>query len=563
MSLIPTDILNIAPAVPAPIVVAGLGDDSVLAASVALSVDYPVTIPGLVRPMLPHQAAAFVAAQASIARWGTVLLGDDMGLGKTGVMVALIAEHATPGHPALVVAPPVTRHGWITELRAMFPAMTIGFLNGRTRGDVPEADILFINDDPQTMEAWLTDVEVVEKNGKPVKIHVASAVAKLASIVVRDEIHRDKGNGPKPGTRTKVMLAIGEHVRAAGKVIVGATGTLLTNRPVESFLPLQVLGGEELVKALTPGAQKMSAYLYRYCGASQSRFGTDFTGVNMDHIGELHDNLRRTVYVRREKADLGDALPHAGWIVLPLALQGEAMRRYTRLEKDFLALMEEEHGPAAAWRASRAESIVKMMKLWEEAGNAKAAAAVEYVADLVADGNQVVCFYSHTAVHDALEKGFAKAGITTCSINGQVTGDARIDNIEAFQGGEHNVVLAQVKAAGMGVTLTAAAHAVFVQTGWSAGDLKQCADRIYRCDDITRARAAAGEAVTWHVLQAAHANGDPSFDMAMWAVLEKKAKVCDMVNAGMDVTMPDEAVMKMAMEAWYNSATTRQYKLGL
>jgi hypothetical protein len=115
----------------------------------------------------------------------------------------------------------------------------------------------------------------------------------------------------------------------------------------------------------------------------------------------------------------------------------------------------------------------------------------------------------------------------------------------------------------MGVTLTAAAHAVFVQVPWSAGDLKQAADRIYRCDDITKARAAAGESVTWHVLQAAHANGDPSFDMAMWAVLEKKAKVCDAVNAGMDVTMPDEAVMKMAMEAWYNSALEHRAKLGL
>ena len=64
----------------------------------------------------------------------------------------------------------------------------------------------------------------------------------------------------------------------------------------------------------------------------------------------------------------------------------------------------------------------------------------------------------------------------------------------------------------MAVTLTAAADAVFVQVPWSAGDLKQAADRILRVDDRTMARAAAGEAITWHVIQACYDNGAPTFD---------------------------------------------------
>ena len=561
MPLISTNTLSATPAAaPAPVVIPGLGDDAVLAMSAALTTEFPVNLPGLVRPMLAHQAAALVAAEASITRWGTVLLGDDMGLGKSGVMIGLAVPRITPGHPALVVAPPVTRHGWITELRAMFPGKTIAFLHGRKRGDVPTADILFVNDDPLTMQAWLTDVVTVEKSGKPVKTHVASDIAKRASIIIRDEIHRDKGTNEKPGTRTKVMLALGEHARAAGIPIVGATGTLLTNRPVEAFQPLQVLGGEALVKALTPGSERLSGFLYRYCGVSRSQYGTDFGGAS--HIEDLHEFLRRTVYVRREKSDLGEALPHAGWVVLPLALQGSAMVKYRRYEKEFLAMIEEEKGPAAMMRASRAIAITQMQKLWEEAGVAKVPAAVEYVADLVRDGDQVVVFYNHDSVHNALQAGFAKVGITTSSINGSVTGDNRTANIIDFQAGGTNVILAQVKAAGMGVTLTAACHAVFVQTGWSAGDLKQCADRIYRCDEITKQRALNGEAVTWHVLQAAYADGAPSFDHAMWGVLERKARICDSVNSGREVTMPDESVMKMAMEAWYCSALDAKPKLG-
>ena len=104
--------------------------------------------------------------------------------------------------------------------------------------------------------------------------------------------------------------------------------------------------------------------------------------------------------------------------------------------------------------------------------------------------------------------------------------------IDDFQNGTAQVMVAQIKAGGMAVTLTAAADAVFVQVPWSAGDLKQAADRILRVDDRTMDRAKNGEAITWHVLQAAHADGSPTFDMAMWDVLETKAKVCDAVNAG-------------------------------
>jgi len=55
-------------------------------------------------------------------------------------------------------------------------------------------------------------------------------------------------------------------------------------------------------------------------------------------------------------------------------------------------------------------------------------------------------------------------------------------------------------------------------------------------------------------LQAAYDDGTPTFDMAMWQVLETKAQVCDAVNAGKPITMPDESVMRAALEAWFPNA---------
>jgi SWI/SNF-related matrix-associated actin-dependent regulator 1 of chromatin subfamily A len=380
---------------------------------------------------------------------------------------------------------------------------------------------------------------------------VASPFVQGAAIVLRDEIHRDKGNQAKPTGRAKVMLAVGEYMRSVKRAIVGATGTLLTNRPVEGYLPLTIIGGDALVQALTPGARKASGFLWRYCAPVQQNFGgrsvTTFSGIDLDEAHRLHEYLRRTVYVRREKSDLGnDVLPHSGWIVTPLALTDDAMRRYRRVEKDFLTLVQEEKGAEAMWRANKAQAIVQMNMLCE--------AAVDYAKQFTDEGEQVVMFYYHADTYLALAKACSHAGISYTTINGKVTGDARVDAVQEFQAGDCQVVLAQIKAAGMAVTLTAAPHAVFVQVPWSAGDLKQAADRILRVDNITRDRAAAGGKVQWHVLQSAYSDGDLSFDAAMWSVLENKAHVCDAVNAGRPITMPEESVMYQALLAWAPSA---------
>ena len=535
-----------------------LGGDDIVRASQALTAE--VTAPaGMARPFLAHQAAAYAYAKGSIARWGCAFLGDDMGLGKTQVLLANIADAVASGGYAILVGPPVAWGTYETEVRAAFPGLTIAKLHGRTRKAAPAADIYFLSDDAGTLAAWLTDISTDARTGEPLKdakgkvIRVASKLTRGAAIFVRDEVHRDKGNQGKPSGRAKVSLIVGAELRSLGRPVVVATGTLLVNRPVEGFIPLQIAGGDELVKAVSgPNARSKSHYLFRYCAPETSRFGTSFNGVDLERAGELHDYLRRTVYVRREKSDLGDLLPHSGWVVTPIALNG-ALGRYQRLEREFFNVILEENGPEAAWRAKRAETITRMQKLWEEAGVAKADAAVEYITDLIDQGRKVIVFFHHRAVRDALALKLGRhKGARLTVIDGSVKGDDRADAEAAIQTGDANVMLANIRAAGMAITLTAASEAVFVQVPWSAGDLAQAAGRIKRADDISVERAKRGEAVTYHVIQATHENGDPTFDHAMWGILEVKAKVCDAVNAGRDITLPDESVTRQALQAWYD-----------
>jgi hypothetical protein len=372
--------------------------------------------------------------------------------------------------------------------------------------------------------------------------------------LVRDELHRDKGADGKPGSptsRARLMLHLSAALRSRGVPIIGATGTLLVNgRPIEALIPLQIIGGMDLVKAIAPGARNSLGFAFMYCKPVNNGFGYNYGGCDRDKLPQLHEYFRRTVYCRRDKDDLGTALPARRWLVRPLALNG-VLARYNRVERDVLGLIRDENGPEAYLRAAKAERLVQIMKLWEEAGAAKGQAAVEYIADIVDTGKPVLAFYWHRSTRDGLIDGLSKAGISMGLIDGTVSGPARESQIASFQAGKTQVMLAQIGAAGIGVTLTAAADAVFVQIPWSSGLLKQAADRILRVDDKTMARAANGEHITWHVLQACKEDGAPTFDGYMFEAVQNKAAVSDAVNAGKEVTMPEADVMLAAVSAWY------------
>lgn len=530
----------------------GIGNDSVLRASQALSVATPVLLPGMARPFLDHQAAAYIYAVDSIKRWGCAFLGDDMGLGKTQVMLALANDALSAnGGYAVLVGPPVALATYESEVAAAFPGLKLAHLHGHKRTLAPQADIYFLSDDARTLSAWLSDG--AEKDGTL----IPSALTKGASVFLRDEIHRDKGNQGKPSARAKVSLLVGQTMRAAGKPVVVATGTLLTNRPVEGFIPLKIAGGDNLVMAVSPGARTVSHFLFKYCNPETNAYGTSFNGIpQLERMAELHEMLRRTVYVRREKSDLGDKLPHSGWIITPLALSN--LTRYERLEKEFLNLILEEEGPESMWRKSRAEAIVRMQKLWEEAGVAKAPAVADYTADLVDQGKKVILFFHHTRVRDELAKHLLRRKINITLIDGSVKGSDRKLAEAAIQTGDAQVMLAQINAAGMAITLTAASEAIYAQTPWSAGALSQCAGRVLRADQISIDRAKRGEGVAFHVPQACYQNGDQTFDAAMWSILEEKAKICDAVNAGRDITLPDESVTQQVLNAWYHQQGRRR-----
>ena len=80
------------------------------------------------------------------------------------------------------------------------------------------------------------------------------------------------------------------------------------------------------------------------------------------------------------------------------------------------------------------------------------------------------------SVVDDLKKQFPKA-VTITGRESLVEKQAAVDS---FQGGHSKLAICSIKAAGVGLTLTASSSVAFVEFPWTYADCCQCEDRCHR-----------------------------------------------------------------------------------
>ena len=380
MSLFPKHISQAAQATPAPqsplplVGFAGATTASSSPPPQALSTPEPIAVPGMVRPYLAHQGAAHVAANGAIARYGAPCWATTWAWARPRCCSGSSSERIANGGYAIMVAPPVAKAGYQGDLIAAFPHLRFAHLQGRTPdfANLPIADIYFISDDTLTMQAWLTTSVTEHRGGKLVKVLQANAFASSAAIITRDELHRDKGNKGKPTGRAKVMAAVGEAARAKADPH-GRCDRHPADEPPRRGVPAaagprrrgpgpghhaRCEQGQRLPLALLqPGPEA-----HRHA-RTVTDFGTDFA-----RLPELHDALRSTVYVRREKSDLPDGmLPHSRLDHQAHRPERRAAHATSASSRTSSPLVEA-RGPRRCGGRAKAEAIVQMTKLWQEAG---------------------------------------------------------------------------------------------------------------------------------------------------------------------------------------------------
>ena len=102
-------------------------------------------------------------------------------------------------------------------------------------------------------------------------------------------------------------------------------------------------------------------------------------------------------------------------------------------------------------------------------------------------------------------------------INGQVAGGQRQRRVDAFQNGRpgFDVIILGPRAAGLGLTLTAANHVIHLSRWWNPAVEDQCTDRVYRIGQ--------DKPVFVHIPQAIWPEGEASsFDRRLHELLQRK-----------------------------------------
>lgn len=388
---------------------------------------------------LPYQ----LAGVAYMRNHRDVLLADEMGLGKTIQAIGLVNDDASI-RSVLVVCPASLKINWARELgKWLVRPLSVGIANGH----LPPTDIVIVNYD------------VLAKFRREID-------RRSWDLLVGDEIHYCK-NGKTQ--RTRAMF--GKWDRDPSKRVTGIaarrrvflTGTPIVNRPVELW---------PLVQALDPrglGGNFMG-YAKRYCNAWHNGYGWDFTGAS--NLEELQQRLRAGFMVRRLKADVLTDLPakRRQVVVLPSPASAAAA---IRAEAEVYARYEE------AVDRLRANEVAfeEMSRVRHEVAVAKTPQVVEHVAALLEEVEKVVVFVHHHDVARIVAEAFPGAAVVT----GETPVGQRSLEVDRFQrDADCRVFVGSIRAAGVGLTLTAAQNVVFAELDWVPGNVSQAEDRLHR-----------------------------------------------------------------------------------
>jgi len=467
--------------------------------------------PALRARLAPFQAEG--AARALANR--RLLLADEMGSGKTlQALAALAGARAAGGWPALVVCPAACRPMWARELEAWLPFLAPG-------------DVRVVRcglDAPPPPPARTPPVTVVS-------FHMLERLRELdvdgpfffRSVVV-DEAHevRSATARPLPADvgESKRTRKVARLLRRATHLALALTGTPSMGRPLGLFALLDALAvGGDVARRGDAGcapawfpqasfAERKLAFCREFCGARRRRGAGPPGRAAYDgaaFLGELHALLGATWMLRRLKRDVLAELPPLRRVVV--RLEAAAARRGGGGDGGG----DDAEGAPAEDAASdfRAAGLAKLT-----------AAAAWVVARLAAGGGgKLVVFAHHVDVMDGLHAALEAArrppragdgdgdaaatwrGGGVLRVDGAAGAGDREAALAAFAAdGDRRALLVSVTAGGVGVDLSAACEAVFVEAvGLPAAWLRQAEDRLHRRGQ-RRAVAAfylLGDAGSW------------------------------------------------------------------
>ncbi len=387
------------------------------------------------RPPLSHQKEAIEKLLGS----RRFILADDMGLGKT--TSTIIAALETGAKKILIVCPASLKINWEREI-ANYSDRTCYIAEGKKFST--EADFVIVNYD------ILKNFH--NKEDKENSLLLQSNF----ELVILDEAHMVSN---AQAQRTKLINDFTKNIKRVWLL----TGTPMTSRPINYYNLLNIIE--------SPVAQNWMAYAIRYCQGFQFRAGNrkvwNVTGAS--NLEELRDRTSKQI-LRRLKENVLD-LPDK--IITPVYLRTSS-KEYKDLMGEYYEWLENKKEESS----SLTVQFSKLMKVRKVIANEKVKETIEFVQNIIDQGKKVIIFTNFTDTLQLIHSHFGKESVY---LDGSCNKVQRQYAVDQFQENEKiKVFVGNLKAAGVGLTLTAAEVVIMNDLSFVPAEHAQAEDRAYR-----------------------------------------------------------------------------------
>lgn len=237
----------------------------------------------------------------------------------------------------------------------------------------------------------------------------------------------------------------------------------MTSRPMNYYNLLNLIE--------SPVAANWMAYVVRYCNGYQFKVGNrkvwNVTGAS--HLEELRDRTSKQV-LRRLKTDVLD-LPDK--IITPVYLRLKS-KEYEELMGEYYDWYDKNPDESS----SLTVQFTKLTKVRQVIAKEKINSTIELIENILEQDKKVIVFTNFTETLQTINSHFGKKSVY---LDGSCSPKQRQDAVDRFQNDENiKVFVGNLKAAGVGITLTAAEAVIMNDLSFVPSDHSQAEDRSYR-----------------------------------------------------------------------------------
>jgi len=448
----------------------------------------------LERPMFPFQERG-VAYSLQHQR---VIVGDKPGLGKTQQAIATIV--AANAFPCIIVCPNTLKLNWKQEWKTVAGKRSV-ILDDRNKSkwwryyEEGIADVFIVN--YESVKKFFVHSIVKKPTENLMVKHVRyRQEAKKFKAAVIDEAHRCKDTSTQTA---KFVIGLTIHL----EWVLAMTGTPIVNKTEDLAALLFMIG-----RMREFGGLKF--FQERYCKTNT-------------FLPELQYKLKTKCFYQRRKEEV---LPD-----LPAKIRQKMLCDITTREEYRVALADlarylkeyQQKTDAEIRKSLRGEIMVRIGLCKGISARGKLAETCEQIDEIIGNGQKVIVFIFQRRVLDMLVEQYPHA----VTISGADSEKERQQNVHDFQNHPNcNIIICNIKAGGVGITLTAASRIIMVELPWHAADADQCEDRAHRIGQANQ-------------LQVSYMIGHKTIDEVIYQIIEEKRALGDAVTGGEDSTQEE------------------------